>query len=430
MTEQVHVGIDIGTTSAKICARNGENVILEFKKIYEGDNSDAAGLQNPKIIIQTVLDLLERTKSNLESRNLKISNIWTCGQMHGIVMWKQRQNEIDLETLTISPLYNWTYSSTELPAFLKTIPKWECGDLHPGFGLVTLAFLNYSNPEFLTNFIHCGTIMDLFISILTQNPDPLISHHNAHSWGYCTENATWQSEILDFLPKTLKLPDINSSSEVSGTWHGAKCHVASGDLQASVASLDYYENTAYVILGTSAQLCCLIQTSEKNATVIPATVVRLPFSTSKTLVAACAMNGGNALEATLKMNSPEVYSSNRLQELLNQLDKSAPAMPPNLRIDPIFIPERGSSKTFSISGTSDDPLQLLEATHQGIIRNLFELFPIPLLKSLKIRRVALVGSAQSPRFRRHLEEACGSNNFELLVSSSPISTPLGATKFF
>lgn len=86
--------------------------------------------------------------------------------------------------------------------------------------------------------------MDLFISILTQNPDPLISHHNAHSWGYCTENATWQSEILDFLPKTLKLPDINSSSEVSGTWHGAKCHVASGDLQASVASLDYYENTA------------------------------------------------------------------------------------------------------------------------------------------------------------------------------------------
>ncbi|EGT34872.1 hypothetical protein CAEBREN_19117 [Caenorhabditis brenneri] len=269
--------------------------------------------------------------------------------------------------------------------------------------------------------------MDLFVSLLTQSSETFISHHNAHSWGYCNSDGTWQSEILEFLPNWITLPTIKRrNSEVVGIWNEMKCHVASGDLQASVASLDSFENTAYIILGTSAQLCCLVNKNE--TTVIPSTVVKLPYSNSKDLLAACSMNGGNALESVMKMKFPN--SCEKLNNLLEELNQNTPEIPSNLRIDPIFIPERGITKEllFQNVDSKTSVLQILESTHNGIINNLFSLFPITLLSQLSINRLALVGSSQCPRFRRHVE-AISQQIFELTAPNSVISTPIGATSF-
>ncbi|PIC42730.1 hypothetical protein B9Z55_009710 [Caenorhabditis nigoni] len=428
---KIHVGIDIGTTSAKCCARKGNEVIFEMKQIYEKEETENEnhGMQNPKLILKTVMGLLKQIQSQIQQENLQISDIWTCGQMHGIVFWNQ-DFIADLDSLIHSSLYNWTYSTPS--NFLKTLPKWNSGESHPGFGLVTMAWLYHSDKDLLKNFNRCGTIMDLFLTYLTQNSTTFISHHNAHSWGYCTREGTWQNEIHEIIPNWIRLPNITKNcSEVVGTWNEIQCHVASGDLQASVASLEYFENTAYIILGTSAQLCCLVDPNQLETTVLlPPTVVQLPYSETKHLIGGCAMNGGNALESMLKMRNPENYSSDHLHKLLQELDHSPPSdMPSDLLIDPIFIPERGATKKLLIGNikteTTDE--KLLEATHQGIVNNLFSLFPISLLTQLNIKRLALVGSAQRPRFRRHIEYTA--NKFSFATPKSEISTPFGATNF-
>ncbi|CAL2036549.1 unnamed protein product [Caenorhabditis brenneri] len=421
----IHVGIDIGTTSAKICAKRGNEVISEDKQIYENDEIEN-GVQDPKVILKTVMELLEKVQNTLHNKNLSISDIWTCGQMHGIVFWNQ-ESIGSLDTLTHSPLYNWTYSTSETKDFIKTLPKWNYGDAHPGFGLVTFSYIYKMDPESLKKYNRCGTIMDLFVSLLTKSSETFISHHNAHSWGYCNSDGTWQSEILEFLPNWITLPTVKrENSEVVGIWNNMKCHVASGDLQASVASLDSFENTAYIILGTSAQLCCLVNKNE--TTVIPSTVVKLPYSNSKDLLAACSMNGGNALESVMKMKFPN--SCKKLNNLFEELNRNTPEISSDVRIDPIFIPERGITKEllFQNVDSKTSVLQILESTHNGIINNLFFLFPIPLLSQLSINRLALVGSSQCPRFRRHVE-AISQQIFELTAPNSVISTPIGATNF-
>ena len=41
-------------------------------------------------------------------------------------------------------------------------------------------------PEFFTHFDCCGTIMDFVVAMITDNHDekPVMSAHNAASWGY------------------------------------------------------------------------------------------------------------------------------------------------------------------------------------------------------------------------------------------------------
>ncbi|CAI2349286.1 unnamed protein product [Caenorhabditis sp. 36 PRJEB53466] len=433
------VGIDIGTTSAKICATIGDEIICALKQCYsvekENENENENGVQNAQIIVKTSMELFENVKKVLESRepSKRIDEVWVCGQMHGIVLWNQES--LTTDSPVTSSLYNWTYSPPDQSDFLSTLPEWSCGQVRPGFGLATLAYLYRSEPESLKKYNRCGTIMDLFLVTLlvlhSRETAVPMSHHNAHSWGYCSNECSWQADILPLLPHWIQLPIIvRDCRRVVSTLNGAKCHVASGDLQASVASLDVYEeNTAYLILGTSAQLCCLVNPKEIPET-LTESVVKLPYSEIKQLMAACSMNGGNALETVLKLHSNSPYSTQKLANLLKDLDRNAPPLPSDLRIDPIFIPERGLSKKPSVNGISPDTsdLQILEATHFGIIDNLFSMYPESLLKSLKISCLALVGAAQSARFKRHIEAIAG-KDFKLIFPKTEISTPLGATRF-
>ncbi|CAB3402827.1 unnamed protein product [Caenorhabditis bovis] len=366
----VAIGIDIGTSSAKICgiAKNGI-ITKEYRQNY---GFECSAIQDSKRILRVCLDLLKNFDEN-------VTDVWICGQMHGIALWNSQSINEDLENLQVSPLYNWMFTYDD-EHFLESLPKWESGRVYPGFGIATLAYLH--KIQDLKNFDRCGTIMELFSCYLTKSKIAFMSEHNAHSWAYCN-NGCWQENIKQFLPSNVELPTITQDlSLVVGEWRRAKCHVASGDLQASVASLDFAENRAYLIIGTSAQLCALVS---QNVTNLPPTVVNVPYSSKYRLVAACAMNGGNALEAMYKINRDKIYSNDNLVEILSKLDQKEVSIPDNLQINPIFIAERGSNAQFSSTGVENS--------------SELELF---FLDSRDISKLHCVLLRQRTKFRRHL----------------------------
>ena len=58
--------------------------------------------------------------------------------------------------------------------------------LATGYGCATIFWFLKNCPEFLTEFDCCGTIMDFVVAMITDNNDekPVMSVHNAASWGY------------------------------------------------------------------------------------------------------------------------------------------------------------------------------------------------------------------------------------------------------
>lgn len=55
----------------------------------------------------------------------------------------------------------------------------------------------YFRPEILSSFNRCGTIQDLIVTVLCNNRQPVMSTHNAASWGYFdVVNCSWNVDIL------------------------------------------------------------------------------------------------------------------------------------------------------------------------------------------------------------------------------------------
>lgn len=75
--------------------------------------------------------------------------------------------------------------------------RWDCGCLHIGFGMVTLAWLHFSG-QLNTAWTCCGTIMDMIICYLSQSPNAFIGIQNAYSWGYCSYDGYWTIPVNIF----------------------------------------------------------------------------------------------------------------------------------------------------------------------------------------------------------------------------------------
>lgn len=55
----------------------------------------------------------------------------------------------------------------------------------------------HSRPDILSNYNQCGTIQDLIVSVLCNQRKPVMSTHNAASWGYFdVTNCSWNVDIL------------------------------------------------------------------------------------------------------------------------------------------------------------------------------------------------------------------------------------------
>ncbi|KAL4003754.1 hypothetical protein ACH3XW_8900 [Acanthocheilonema viteae] len=312
--------------------------------------------------------------------------------------------------------------------FLESLPRWDCGCLHIGFGMVTLAWL-HSSGQLNAAWTCCGTIMDMVICYLSQSPNAFIGIQNAYSWGYCSYNGCWT--VPDKLIPIHLLPTICSAEEIVGLVKranfglpvGAKLLASCGDLQSTVYPL-LEPRTAVLNLGTSAQLCFSPMVNQMAFSPL----LTKPFfgeNGKKKIVVAASMNGGNAInllaEKIVEWASQLISGTNDLQinyEKLNDiLNKTRKCSSSTVDIQPVFLPERADNISSCISGISSSTTieELLHRTACGIISNIFRLLPPYQLREWGIRRIKLAGNANKDYFIDEIIRQCQG----LLDVSSP-----------
>lgn len=89
--KQFILGMDIGTTSVKVCVYD-----IETKEIIAKENKDTAayipsdqGIEGNKQDVPKIVSAVHFCVSRLPREFLKhIVKIGVCGQMHGVVLWK------------------------------------------------------------------------------------------------------------------------------------------------------------------------------------------------------------------------------------------------------------------------------------------------------------------------------------------------------
>ena len=78
--------------------------------------------------------------------------------------------------------------------------------LATGYGCATIFWFLRNCPEYLNQFDCCGTIMDFVVAMITDNHDekPVMSVHNAASWGYFDTVSNKVSTVYNWNGSTLK----------------------------------------------------------------------------------------------------------------------------------------------------------------------------------------------------------------------------------
>ncbi|KAK5973495.1 Carbohydrate kinase FGGY family protein [Trichostrongylus colubriformis] len=446
------VGIDLGTTTVKVCVVEGTRIVKEDQVRHESNIHQRLGVQNAKKIIEVAVKLLEKTILEVTNNPVEdVLRIGISGQQHGIVLWNTEA--LRKGALDCSELYNWMYPG-DIKAAAK-LPRSSSNCVFPGYGMRTLCELaSYDDFDKNHHWDRCGNIMDCFACYLTGSKGVLMSESNAYCWGYST-GLQWNSEILPFTPKWIELPqivrtDVGAFTKLDDcrlvSLNGIPVGVAIADLHGSILSVrGRYEGAdhAYLIIGTSSQLCFVVSNSIALP-VMPITTHIFPFTDGLTLLAAASMNGGNTLDAFIasiqrwseEATDAKSTSSANISRILSELDKASSQLNNSQddvpKITPLFTAERGSQDTgVEICGLKSNTtlIQMLIGICDGVVRNLFSLVPPELLTSYGVKKLFLVGSAKKDRFlvhiQRYLQEHHCSNKIELVQATTETSAAYG-----
>jgi sedoheptulokinase len=396
------LGIDIGTTSCKICvvssisnennrvvfteqlAHNAHVVQKEFISFDE---------QSPAKILETVDTLLENSGSLKD--DLSIKSIQICGQMHGFILWSSKSPRT-----IVSSLVTWQDQrcSTE---FLSSLGS-SLTHLRTGYGLATLLWLinqQKGKEDDLIQYDRAGTIADYIVTILCENSvnNSQISTQMATSWGAL--NNQWPIEHR-------LLPNIVEPGTIIGYWKNKiPVYVALGDLQCSVFSCQPENNEGVLNISTSAQLALTI---DRQSSIIegdhPSSSMRVPYFESKDLLVAASLNGGNILSAfvhliyswQLSLNNISSLSIDILWSRLIELGLQSSSTIENLSAA-LFGERHNPSMSASITNIRsinmsqlNDIGSVFRSICQWIIKNLFEMLG---KDSLTVKRVIGTGSA-------------------------------------
>uniref|UniRef100_A0A8D9F7G0 Sedoheptulokinase n=1 Tax=Cacopsylla melanoneura TaxID=428564 RepID=A0A8D9F7G0_9HEMI len=269
----VVLGIDIGTTSVKVClidADTREELSSESKDTQSnippsGESAPGAHEQNVRKIVSTLYNcLLWLPKEYLR----QVKRIGICGQMHGLVLWRHPAwtDKFELVNENISNLITWQDTRCD-HHYLARLPLPDSHlKAYTGYGINTLLWLLDHQPDAVTGYTHAATIQDFIVAMLCDLQAPVMSNQNAASWGYfnCKLNA-WNEQILRAhnpqFPLHL-LPDIKPSGTIVGKltydWLGiakdTPITVALGDLQCSVLATLQHNTDAIINISTSAQI--------------------------------------------------------------------------------------------------------------------------------------------------------------------------------
>jgi len=309
------LGLDIGTTSCKICvvsSSNETNRIIFTEQLAHNAHiiqKDFTSFdeQSPLKILETIDILLE--KSGCFNNDLSIKSIQICGQMHGFILWSSKSPRT-----IVSSLVTWQDQrcSTE---FLSSLGS-SLTHLRTGYGLATLLWLINQEKEKedeLLKYDRAGTIADYVVTILCENSvnNSQISTQMATSWGAL--NNQWPIEHR-------LLPNIVEPGTIIGYWKNKiPVYVALGDLQCSVFSCQPENNEGVLNISTSAQLALTI---DRQSSIIedsqgdhPSSSMRVPYFESKDLLVAASLNGGNILSAFVHLIYSWQLSLNNISSL-------------------------------------------------------------------------------------------------------------------
>jgi len=204
------LGIDIGTTTIKVCIVE-QRVILKSHSLkhksdilFNDESSKHYSEQDPVKIIHTLDECLHEVLYDLPN----VAKIAITGQMHGVLLWKATIPEKLNYPNLFSVFNNTVLKSTNLitwqdqrcdKEFLKSLPSSpsHC-NLSTGYGIATMIWLNKNNANPTDEFDYCGTIMDFIVWMFTQCEAVVTSSHNACSWGYYDiESSQWEVEQLN-----------------------------------------------------------------------------------------------------------------------------------------------------------------------------------------------------------------------------------------
>jgi len=214
MAKDVVVGIDLGTTTVKVVAVRAcdETVIgswsRETKAAVMSDAGPLASQQDVRKIVSAVDACMCEIPPDLASR---ITKIGVSGQMHGLVMWTSQSQNVGDKTsssssslvgdlssrfVKLSNLYTWQDGRCS-SEFLSSIPTPESHlRIATGFGCCTLFWLSRHEPGCLECYHCAGTVQDLLVTVLCGHEEPLMSPHNAASWGYFNPvTSSWNTDL-------------------------------------------------------------------------------------------------------------------------------------------------------------------------------------------------------------------------------------------
>ncbi|XP_078733811.1 sedoheptulokinase [Lampetra fluviatilis] len=300
------LGVDVGTSSVKVAvldpSRAGPVPLASRARTTRADvaSREAPG-HGREQNVGRIMEALEQCLLELPSRLLnRVGLVGVSGQMHGVVLWRSGQawryrpskreaaaaaaadgggDDGDdgadgaqggagswFDMAECSRLITWEDARCS-PDFLSTLPAPRPGAcaVASGYGCATLLWLAQHTPGMLRDYDCAGTVQDLLVSVLCDLQTPVMTAHNAASWGYYNAQAgAWDMEGLRLarFPSQPLLPSLvpvgsvagRTRSDFCGLPRGAEVGAALGDLQAAVYSCLERHTDAVLNISTSAQL--------------------------------------------------------------------------------------------------------------------------------------------------------------------------------
>lgn len=242
------LGIDIGTTSCKLCVlslQDSNRLVFSEQLAHDAHlsqpDSPSFDEQSASKIIETINTLLAHADVH------SIKSIQVSGQMHGLILWSSQSPRT-----VVSSLVTWQDQRCS-KAFLDSLGP-QLKHLRTGYGLATLLWLSKEQRD--EGFDRAGTIADYFVATLCDDSsndssnDSAMSDQMATSWG--AVGKTWPMEHR-------LLPKIVEPGTVIGNWKkNIPVYVGLGDLQCSVFSCQPGKDQGIVNLSTSAQLALVV----------------------------------------------------------------------------------------------------------------------------------------------------------------------------
>ncbi|XP_050677053.1 sedoheptulokinase-like [Leptidea sinapis] len=425
MTEKRYIlGMDIGTTSVKTCVFDTETreIVAKQSKDTAANIPSDQGIEGNKQDVPKIVSAVHYCVSRLPRDILRhVTRIGVCGQMHGVVLWKNKAWEkiekdgvvmrFEATRENMSALYTWQDTRCK-PEFLETLPKPDSHlKCYSGYGCVTLLWMLKHKPEKLKNFSCSATVQDFVVAMLCDLDIPITSDQNAASWGYFnTDINDWNIDILKSInfPVTL-LPKVVKGGEIAGnlscSWNGIPegipVSAAMGDLQCSILSTLETRNDAVLNISTSAQLAFIV---DQISNVKCNTVEHLPYFHNTYLLVAASLNGGNVLATFVKMLQQWMLEfgfpipQSKVWEKLIALGLEAPEST-TLKISPLILGERhdptAKAAVENIDLSNIDLGCVFRSLCDSLIDNLHYMMPKEILQNANIKRIVGNGSGLS-----------------------------------